>query len=63
MGLFDSIQESLVDNAVDCAIDKAKYRGQLEKTFVWTAINRETHDGKLANIIFCSKLGQRQRVG
>lgn len=57
-----SITDRVVDDAVDNTIDTVKNKVKLQTTYVWTAINRETHDHTLANLTFINKLGQRRRV-
>jgi hypothetical protein len=64
--IVDSVTGNLVDKAVDRAvdgtIDSIKEKHAQNTTYVWTAINKETHGGQTANIIFINKLGQRRRV-
>lgn len=58
----DNITGKIIDSTVDNAIDSIKERNILNTTYVWTAISKETHGGKIANLIFINKLGQRRRV-
>ena len=58
----ENITDSVVDSAVDSTIDTVKNKVKSQTTYVWTAINRETHERKLANLTFINKLGQRRRV-
>ena len=60
--IVENITGRVVDGAIDGTIDAVKERNALNTTYVWTAINKETHSGKIANIIFVNKLGQRRRV-
>ena len=60
--IVENITGRVVDGAIDGTIDVVKERNALNTTYVWTAINKETHSGKIANIIFVNKLGQRRRV-
>jgi hypothetical protein len=60
--IADSIAGNAIDKVVDTAVDSIKEKNTLNNTFVWTAINKETHGGQTANIIFINKLGQRRRV-
>ena len=66
MGLYDdffgNVKDKMIDGAVDGVIDNAKGKATLAKTYVWTCINKETHNSVVANLTFINKLGQRRRV-
>lgn len=66
MGLYDdffgNVKDKMIDGAVDRVIDNAKGKATLAKTYVWTCINKETHNSVVANLTFINKLGQRRRV-
>lgn len=57
-----SITDYIADSAVDSIVNKAKDSITANTTYVWTAVNKETHSGKIANLIFVNTIGQRQRV-
>ena len=58
----DKLVGTAVDNVVDSGVDKLKNKNILANTYVWTCINKETHNGTIANLTFINKLGKRQRV-
>lgn len=60
--LMSSITDKIIDTAVDGAVDKAKNALKASTTYVWTAVNKETHSGRIANLIFVNTLGQRKHV-
>ena len=58
----DKIIGTAVDNVVDTGVNNLRDKNTLANTYVWTCINKETHNGNVANLTFINKLGKRQRV-
>ena len=48
----DNIADRIVDNVVDSTINSCIDNHKLNSTYVWTAVSKESYNGKIASIIF-----------
>lgn len=60
--LVNNIKDRAVDSVIDSTLTSFKDNQILNKTFVWTAISKETYNGKIAYIIFINKNMYRRSV-
>ena len=60
--LVNNLKDRVIDGAIDSTLTSFKDNQILNKTFVWTAISKETYSGKIAYILFINKNIYRRRV-
>lgn len=60
--LVNNLKDRVIDGAIDSTLTSFKDNQILNKTFVWTAISKETYSGKIAYIVFINKNMYRRRV-
>ena len=60
--LVNNLKDRVIDGAIDSTLTSFKDNQILNKTYVWTAISKETYGGKIAYIVFINKNMFRRRV-